>query len=142
MKRLYLTLLLVLPVTGCSPGPGTAEQSEDSQQVLASGFQVYTGNCAVCHQVDGSGVQSFNPALADDDIVAGDPQRLVNLLLKGPAVVLPPGRPHYSSNMPPFARLTDQQIADVLTYIRHEYGHKASPIDAQLVQTLRSQAGL
>jgi mono/diheme cytochrome c family protein len=139
MKRIVLILPFVLPLLGCSPGPGTVEQPEDSQQVLASGLQVYTGNCAACHQVDGSGVQSFNPALVDDAIVAGDPKQLVNLVLKGPATVLPPGRPHYSSNMPPFARLTDQQIADVLTYIRHEYGHQASAIDAQLVQTLRSQ---
>jgi mono/diheme cytochrome c family protein len=41
--------------------------------------------------------------------------------------------------MPPFSRLTDQQIADVLTYIRDDFGHQTSTISARQVQTIRAR---
>jgi mono/diheme cytochrome c family protein len=112
-----------------------------SPKVLASGLQVYTANCAACHQVDGSGVPNIQPALTDDDIVKGDTTVLVRAVLQGPDAVLPHDRPTYSNKMPPFSRLTDQQIADVLTYIRHDFCHQTSTISAQQVQTVRTRLG-
>ena len=140
MKRFFV----FLPFTGlllcCSQAPDAPK--ETSTQALTAGVQVYTANCAACHQVDGSGVPNIQPALIDDDIVAGDPNLLIRAVLNGPAKVLPPGRPTYSNAMPAFSRLTDQQIADVLTYIRHDFGEQASAIDAQQVQVIRTQSGL
>lgn len=140
MKRLLVFLPFVSLLFGCTQTPEAPKGA--SPEVLASGLQVYTANCAACHQVDGSGVPNIQPALIDDDIVAGDPIQLIRVVLKGPATVLPPGRPTYSNTMPPFSRLTDQQIADVLTYIRHDFGAQASPIEVQQVQTIRTQSGL
>ncbi|HUB66456.1 MAG TPA: cytochrome c [Candidatus Methylacidiphilales bacterium] len=139
MKRFFLGLPVACLLAGCTPAPETPQGA--SPQVLEAGHQIYTANCATCHQVDGYGVENMQPALVNDDIVAGDPQMLVRVLLKGPAAVLPPDRPHYSNTMPVFARLTDEQIADVLTFIRHDYGNQASPISAQQVQTIRAQSG-
>jgi mono/diheme cytochrome c family protein len=140
MKRFLILLPLASLFFGCTPGPQTPKEA--SPQVLASGLQVYTTNCATCHQVDGSGVPNIQPALIDDDIVAGDPTQLIRVVLQGPTAVLSPDRPRYSNKMPSFNRLTDQQIADVLTYIRHDYGHEASVINLQQVQTVRAQFGL
>src|ERR1700722_15804228 len=102
MKKLLLLLPSALLLFGCTQAPQPPQEA--SPQVLASGLQVYTANCAACHQVDGSGVPNIQPALIDDDIVAGDTTLLVRAVLKGPASVLPPGRPTYSNNMPPFNR--------------------------------------
>lgn len=140
MKRLFLLLPFASLLFGCTQAPEAPQEA--SPQVIASGLKVYTANCATCHQGDGYGVTNMQPALVDDDIVAGDPALLIRAVLKGPATVLPPGRPRYSNAMPPFNRLTDQQIADVLTYIRHDFGHQASVIEARQVQTIRTQFGL
>jgi mono/diheme cytochrome c family protein len=119
MKRSFILLLFASLLFGCS----------------------HTANCATCHQPDGYGVPNMQPALVDDDIVAGDPTQIIRVVVQGPVAVLPPGRPAYGNTMPSFTQLTDEQIADVLTYIRHEYGHNASVIDAQDVRTVRSQFG-
>ena len=139
MKRFFLFLPFAGCLLGCTSAPETPK--EVSPQVLASGLQVYTVNCASCHQVDGYGVSNMQPALVDDPVVAGDPQMLIRVVLKGPAAVLPSDRPHYSNIMPAFDRLTDQQIADLLTYIRHDYGHQTAIIEARQVGAVRSQFG-
>ena len=143
MKRLLISLPVACLLLGCSKTPETAEAPKaDPAQSIAAGLKVYTANCAVCHQVDGYGVSNVQPALVDDDIAAGDTNLLITAVLKGPAGVIPADRPRYSNVMPAFKQLTDQQIADVLTYIRHDFNHGASPVDASQVQTVRAQAGL
>jgi mono/diheme cytochrome c family protein len=139
MKRLFILLPFAFLLFACTPTPEAPKEA--SPETLASGLKVYTDNCATCHQVDGTGVATMQPALVNDDIVAGDPTQLIRVVLQGPAAVLPPGRPKYSNTMPPFRQLTDQQIADALTYIRHDYGHQASVIDAPQVQTIRAEFG-
>ena len=73
--------------------------------------------------------------------MAGDPEMLIRVVLQGPAAVLPEDRPHYTNMMPPFSRLTDQQISDLLSYLRHDFGHQASPVGVEQVQTVRAQFG-
>ena len=87
--------------------------------------------------VDGTGVPNLQPALVADAVVASDPNILIRLVLEGPAKVLPADRPAYSNTMPPFYQLSDQDIADVLTYVRQQYGGKASAIDPNQVAALR-----
>jgi len=143
MKGLLLALPAACLLLGCSKSPDTAETpGPDPAQTIAAGLKVYTANCAVCHQVDGYGVSNVQPALVDDDIAAGDPNLLIKAVLKGPAGVIPADRPRYSNAMPPFKQLSDQDIADVLTYVRHEFNHGAPPVNAQQVQTVRAQNGL
>jgi glucose/arabinose dehydrogenase/cytochrome c5 len=90
------------------------------------GAKVYAQACASCHMADGSGVPHMHPALVGSAFVADDPTTLVGLLLRGPGEVLPADRPTYSNPMPPFASLTDDDLAAVLSYIRHTFG-KGSP---------------
>ena len=103
----------------------------------APGEKVYAAACATCHMVDGSGVANLQPALRDNPVVAGDPTQLIRIVLEGPAKVLPANRTHYSNTMPPMSQLKDDQIARVLTYIRQEYGGKASEIRPDQVATVR-----
>ena len=112
--------------------PGTSEPD-----IFAPGAKIYTENCASCHQVDGSGVPSLQPALKGDAVVEGAPSLLIQTVLKGPAATLPSNRPHYSNTMPPFARLSDPQIAALLTYIRHQFGNGASAVGPKDVAATR-----
>jgi len=83
-----------------------------------SGGKVYQQVCAACHMPNGSGVPNMQPALAGSSIVAGETNQLINVLLRGPAAVLPANRSKYSNIMPPFAVLSDADIASVINYLR------------------------
>jgi len=115
---------------------GTSPAAPESQ-AFATGAKIYMENCASCHQVDGSGVPNMQPSLKDNAVVAGAPSLLIQAVLKGSAATLPANRPHYSNTMPPFARLNDEQIAALLSYIRHQYGNGASLIEPKDIAAAR-----
>jgi mono/diheme cytochrome c family protein len=122
MKRLLFPFTAACLI-GCTPSAPQAPK-ETSDQILASGLQVYTTNCLSCHQVDGSGVPNMQPALAGDPVMNGDPNLLIRVVLKGPAAVLPEDRPTYGNT------------------IRHNFGNQSGAIEESQVQTIRSQLGL
>ncbi|TGE06225.1 c-type cytochrome [Hymenobacter fodinae] len=104
---------------------------------LTAGKAVYVQNCLTCHQADGGGVDGLNPPLTKTTWVLGDKTRLVKVVLNGLQGEDIDGEP-YNNVMPAFDILTDQQIADVLTYVRNSFGNKASAIKAPEVKTIRA----
>ena len=92
------------------------------------GKTVYEQICATCHMVDGSGAGQMQPALAGSAVVKGDAAQIIRVVLNGPAAVLPADRPKYSNVMPAFSILSNEQIADVLTYVRRNFGGGAPAI--------------
>jgi mono/diheme cytochrome c family protein len=87
--------------------------------------------------VDGSGAGQMQPALAGSAVVKGDPAQIIRIVLNGPAAVLPADRPKYSNVMPALSILTNEQIADVLTYVRRNFGGNASPVTPAQVAAQR-----
>ncbi len=106
---------------------------------LLPGKAIYAQNCLSCHQADGGGVDSMNPPLAKTTWVLGDKTRLVKVLLNGMQGVDIDGEP-YNNVMASHDFLTDQQIADVLTYVRNSFGNKASAVKAAEVKAIRATA--
>ncbi len=102
----------------------------------APGQAIYEQYCLTCHQANGSGVPNLNPPLRQTDWVLGDKTRLINVLLNGLQGQEIEGEV-YDNAMPAHAFLNDQQIADVLTYIRSNFGNKASAVTADEVKTVR-----
>jgi len=103
-----------------------------------AGKALFTLTCATCHQPTGRGLDGLAPPLLDSEWVLENTERLIRILLhglRGPIVVL--GREH-TGEMPAFKALEDEQLASILTYIRREWGHTASPIDAAAVQAVRA----
>lgn len=114
---------------------------------INSGKEIYMkaapggGLCFTCHQPNGQGIAGQFPPLADSDWVLGDKERLIKISIYGLMgeievngvkynnVMVPPGIPPGS--------LTDNQIADVLTYIRNDWGNSASSVSAEEVATVR-----
>ena len=121
-----------------SATPAQAANAINGLPPGASGKKVYNSLCALCHMVDGTGVEDLQPALKGSGTVAGDPIQLIRVVLEGPAKVLPSTRKHYSNTMPPMPQLTDEQVAAVLTYIRQQYGGEASPVEPDEVAKVRS----
>lgn len=89
---------------------------------------VYRKFCLSCHQPDGGGVQSLNPPLIGTSGVLGNKARLIKIVRNGLQEHVELDGEYYSNTMPPFKMLTDQQVADVLTYIRRSFGNKATPV--------------
>lgn len=93
------------------------------------GAQLYQQICAACHMPDGSGVSGMQAPLVGSAVVAGDPSRLIRVVLQGPGAVLPADRTTYAVQMPPFAAaLNDADIAEVLSFARRAFGKGASPV--------------
>ncbi|WP_114241432.1 cytochrome c [Dyella sp. C9] len=107
--------------------------------VSAPGAQLYVDNCATCHRTDGHGYGQVFPALAGNPVLNGpDPGSAIRLVLHGGT--MPSGRDAPTQfSMPAFReRLTDQQVADVLSFVRASWGNRGGAVSAQQVARLRS----
>jgi len=102
------------------------------------GAAVYTGTCANCHGLDAKGFTPYIPALAGNPIVLdNDPSSLINLVLNGSNPLVVKGTPD-AYRMPQFRlQFSDQDIADVVTFIRNGWGNQAPAITAAQVAGLR-----
>jgi alcohol dehydrogenase (quinone), cytochrome c subunit len=102
------------------------------------GATVYTGTCANCHGFDAKGFGPYIPALAGNPIVVdNDPSSLINLVLNGSNPLVVKGTPD-AYRMPQFRlQFSDQEIADVVTFIRDGWGNEAPSITAAQVAELR-----
>jgi mono/diheme cytochrome c family protein len=109
-----------------------------SKQTTDSGKIIYETYCLACHQEDGSGVPGMNPPLVKTDWVLGDSTRLINVILKG-LKDTEIGGDSYSNEMPSHDFLTDNQIAEVLTYIRKSFGNQAGAIRSEDVKKQRAK---
>jgi mono/diheme cytochrome c family protein len=102
------------------------------------GSAVYTGACVSCHGFDAQGFTPYMPALAGNPVVLDDdPSSLINLMLNGSIPLVAEGMPD-AYRMPQFRQqLSDQEIADVITFIRNSWGNQAPAVTAPQVAKLR-----
>ncbi len=139
MKHL-LSLLVLLALAG---GPAFAQKKPAAKGKPApapalKGKSIYSQYCLSCHQADGGGVSGLNPPLTKTDYVLGDKTRLIKVLLNGLQGVDIDGEA-YHNVMPSQDYLTDQQMADVLTYVRNSFGNKASAVTVAEVKAVRAK---
>jgi Cytochrome c, mono- and diheme variants len=106
---------------------------------IERGKAVYAANCLTCHQPDGSGVPMMNPPLIKTKWVLGDKSVLINQVLKGSKNTVEIDGDTFHNTMPAQAHLSDEQIADVITYVRNSFGNKASAVSVTQVKQLRAK---
>jgi alcohol dehydrogenase (quinone), cytochrome c subunit len=102
------------------------------------GAMIYLDNCAACHRPDGVGYERVFPRLAGNPVVqAGNSRSLVSIVLDGsqtPRTARTPAQ----FMMPGFAwRLSDENVADVVNFIRTSWGNHASPVSSADVARIR-----
>jgi mono/diheme cytochrome c family protein len=104
------------------------------------GKEVYKAQCLACHQQDGGGVPHMNPPLDGALNVNGnDKARLIKIVLNGLADRVEIEGEMYSNSMASHKDLSNQQIADVLTYIRNSWTNKAGLVTVEEVKIGRSK---
>ena len=104
------------------------------------GAAVYIDNCAACHRTDGNGYTRVFPALAGNPVLQSeDPTSLIHIVLKGATLPATHTAPS-TFTMPAFDwRLSDQEVADVVNFIRTSWGNQASEVKAGDVKGLRTE---
>ncbi|WP_213880867.1 cytochrome c [Pseudomonas sp. dw_358] len=135
--------LKTLPATRSDDAPQVADatvakalfKGDDSKR----GASVYIDNCAACHRTDGQGYTRVFPALAGNPVLQGkDGTSAIHIVLDGNTLAGTHTAPS-SFTMPAFAwRLSDQQVADVVTFIRDSWGNQGPAVSAQQVANLRT----
>ena len=123
--------------TGTGPGDGQAVELTSAER----GKKIFSANCATCHQMSGTGVAGQYPPLAGSEFVNGGTRRLGMIVLKGlqgPLTVK--GQQFGTAVMQPWDKLlNDAKIADVLTFIRQEWGNTGGPVMPESVAALRKE---
>jgi nitrite reductase (NO-forming) len=103
------------------------------------GQATYRAICAACHQFTGQGVPHVFPPLAGSDFLAADKMRAVGIVLNGLSGPVTVNGETYRSQMPPQKQLSDQQVAEVLNYVRTSFGNRLEPVTSAEVTTARSR---
>jgi mono/diheme cytochrome c family protein len=130
--------------SGAKSGAGAAPQlTPDSPEWVRRGQRIYQSNCQACHGANGQGVPGVFPPLADSEWVIGPESdyllpRVLLYGLVGPIEVR--GNP-YNGNMPAQFSYTDAQIAQVLSFIRREWGNQGDIVTAEQIAEVRALYG-
>ena len=130
-------LLIALYLLAQTKPKATTQEGVDKAS-LERGKTIYTTYCLACHQADGSGVPGLNPPLIKTKWVLGDKKQLIAILLKGMDEPIEVDGEEYSNVMASHAFLKDQEVADVLNYVRNNFGNKASSVTSADVKAVRA----
>lgn len=153
INRLIFSILLAVTIISCQNNTDKKKPESISSEQLTKeinnlpaqpdekvhpGKAVYIKYCLTCHQSDGMGVPGMHPPLGPGSWVGKDPKELVAIMMKGLSGKIEVNGEVYNTFMPSQANLTNEEIADVLSYIRISFGNSYSTVNAELVKRVRS----
>jgi nitrite reductase (NO-forming) len=125
---------------------GAAENKTGSVVELAKdsphlkGKAVYMQTCFVCHQADGKGIPDQIPPLAKSDFLMADKERSIRGVLQGQSGPMTVNGKNYNGTMIPLNYLTDEQVANVLTYVRNSMGNSGDAVTVEEVARIRKES--
>lgn len=128
------SLAPVQPRTSVRKPPG--ESKPDGLFASAGGLG-YVQFCASCHRLDGQGVNTLFPPLAGNPaILSEDPTSVIHILLQGGHTAQTQATPRTVA-MPGYAQLSDVELAQILTFVRSQWGNEAEAITPKTVARMR-----
>jgi glucose/arabinose dehydrogenase/mono/diheme cytochrome c family protein len=107
-------------------------------EILAAGGKVYQTYCVACHQADGKGDGARFPPVASTNWVMGNSPRLISIVLFGLQGEIEVNGTGYNGVMPAHGFLSDEQVAQLLTYLRQNFGNHERGITAAEVAAQRA----
>lgn len=137
--------LTILAILGCSGQPAQISGSVPQNTEIASvqtmqdhpGKRIYDQYCKACHMADGAGIKGLQPPLIKNKTVNGPADKLIQITMHGRSGKLVIDGVEYNGIMPPHTHLSNQQIADVLTYVRQSFSNNSEPVTPDQVIKLR-----
>lgn len=132
-----LAWLITLPVPEKNRNKST-DVVVKNEENLAPGAVLYTQYCSGCHQANGQGIEGLYPPLAESEWVVENKGRLIKVLMEGIYGPIEVKGKVYNQQMPAYRFLSDEQITDIINYIRQNFGNKAAPVSANEVSQARA----
>jgi mono/diheme cytochrome c family protein len=122
------------------PRSGKEQKAEGDRQRLARGEAIYRDQCAGCHMEDGTGQEHAFPPLRGNAVVQSkEPGTMLHMILDGAQIAATKANPS-GLKMPSFDwKLSDQDVADLATYLRAAWGNKAAPVSVKDVKKTRER---
>jgi len=111
--------------------------SFDVKSSITRGKDVYTTYCTSCHMEQGEGIDEVYPPLAKSDYMMADKKRSIQQILKGVSGEIKVKGKVYNSEMPG-QDLSDQEVSDVLNYVRNSFGNKGEAVTPEQVKVGRN----
>jgi len=119
-------ILIVLILFFSSLGFTSFQQSFNLKASMERGKTIYETQCMSCHMAGGEGLEGVFPPLANTDYL-NDKNRLVKIILLGVRGSMKINGVEYNGEMLGY-NYNDQEVSDVLNYIRNSWGNKGEPI--------------
>jgi len=127
-----------LAAAGARAADPPAPASEAPADTRPPGQKLYGRYCLTCHQADGGGVPNMQPPIAGGSWVKGDSKALALFVLTGGSNSAERKDSAVDNVMPGFPQLSDEDLAEILSYIRAKFGDGGSPVTAAEVSEARS----
>jgi nitrite reductase (NO-forming) len=123
--------------TAIESDPKIASLTKEIQS--ARGKQVFMQTCFVCHGANGEGVPAQIPPLAKSDYLLADADRSIRIVLQGMVGEVEVNGKKYNGTMLPLNNLTDDEIANVLTFVRGSFGNTGDAVPPATVRKIRAE---
>jgi mono/diheme cytochrome c family protein len=135
-SRAFVQLLacVAVQIGGCAvaeEGPIVARPDArvaKAASAPAHGEALYAAHCLSCHQADGGGVPNMQPGILDSSWVLGDPKALALFVMTGGFNSAERKESAVDNVMPAFRHLTDDDLAEILSFVRSRFGKGAGVV--------------
>ncbi len=131
MKRVLFVAVFMLTTVAT-----TYAQKFDLKASVVRGKDVYTAQCITCHMEQGEGLEGVYPPVAKSDYMMADKKRSIEQVLYGLTGEIKVNGKTYDGIMTGYD-LTDQEVSDVLNYIRNSFGNKGPAVTPEEVKATR-----
>ena len=111
----------------------------DLKAQVAAGEVLFKGTCSACHQAQGQGLPSVFPPLAKSDYLMQNKRRSIEVVINGLTGPVTVNGQSYNSVMPPMSQLSDDGIANILTYVRNAWGNAGEAVSPDEVTSIRAK---
>ncbi|MDC8001293.1 copper-containing nitrite reductase [Aequorivita todarodis] len=148
-KRIYSGEIrdgIYLPEGGAIQSMPNGARKEAKEEVKALsieermkfGKDKYMATCVACHQANGQGIEGAFPPLAKSDYLNADVDRAIDIVLHGKSGEITVNGKKYNSVMTAQA-LSDEEVANVLTYVYNSWGNSKKEVTPEMVQAVRNK---
>ena len=108
----------------------------DLKASIGRGKEIYLAQCITCHMDGGEGIEGVYPPLAKSDYLMADKNRSIKQLIKGMTGPMKVNGKSYDGEMTAFD-MSDQELSDILNYIRNSWGNKGESVRPEEVRMAR-----